>query len=480
MFKLLKKVLIPHESNDFHPHATRHYSLLTYCLIFLLANYFVFPLLGLTHHTALATNIDPDELISLANKERKTIGLNTLRKNDKLTRAALAKGNDMLKKQYWSHFGPTGETPWMFITASGYNYVYAGENLAKDFQTSLETHLGWMNSKTHRENILNGNFKDVGIAIVTGQFQGFTSTIVIQMFGSEELTVQQPAPVAPVNDTTKAVNPNPAQPLPTIQPLEAPVINRPLDGSVFTNPKITIEGTSTSGNTLRVYSNDRQIGELPREQAAFTINTQLLDIKNNVYLRSRNLATGQESPDSNRVNIEIDNIAPIVEKVNLQIFRQNKNIFVAVASEEELARVSFALDGVSGDFIKKGSNFEIKFSKDNIKDPQLSVKFYDIVGNFSEKNYDLFDNKLDTSTPPIILRTSSGEGLSLNGVVSSVENLSITQKINLLFIISIALIMMCDAALLLKRGIHRDQSSYHSFSLAAILITVIGILSIFK
>ena len=60
--------------------------------------------------------------------------------NAKLVAAAQAKANNMFELQYWDHFGPNGETPWMFISQAGYVYVYAGENLAKGFRTAEGVH----------------------------------------------------------------------------------------------------------------------------------------------------------------------------------------------------------------------------------------------------------------------------------------------------------------------------------------------------
>lgn len=478
MKKLLKNVLVPYAGNDYHPHATRHNTLLMYCLAFLLANYVIFPVLGFDKHTTLAANIDADELISLANKERKNLGLTTLSQNENLSRAALAKGNDMLKKQYWSHFGPNGETPWQFITDAGYNYVYAGENLAKDFQTSLDTHLAWMNSKTHRDNIVNSNFKDVGIAIVSGQFQGYSSTIVVQMFGSEEMPVKKEDPPSSVVGSNSSTNPNPQDPLPTILPLTPPTINKPIEGNVFSSQEITIEGTVVEGNTLKVFSNNKVIGELPNEGAAFNINAKLEEGKNTIFMRSKDSNTGRESGDSNRVNVEIDSTPPIIEKIRFQIYRQNKNIYVSVASEEELARVSFVIDQTEGEFIKKGNNFEVKFHQDSIINPKALVIFYDMAGNSSEKYYDLNDSSYDTTTLPIILRTSISGGIG--GIFGNIQSLSTTQKINLVFIIIIAIIMLCDAVILIKRGIKRERGSYHSFNFAIILITIVGLLTLFR
>jgi hypothetical protein len=87
-------------------------------------------------------------------------------------------------EQHWDHFGPNGETPWQFIRAEGYNYVYAGENLAKGFQTAEGVHEAWMASPTHAANIMSGNYKDIGVAVVQGVLLGKQTTLVVQMFGN--------------------------------------------------------------------------------------------------------------------------------------------------------------------------------------------------------------------------------------------------------------------------------------------------------
>jgi hypothetical protein len=71
----------------------------------------------------------------------------------------------MAARDYWSHNTPDGQTPWSFITAAGYNYQTAGENLAYGFSTASDTVTGWMNSTEHRANILNGKFKELGVGV---------------------------------------------------------------------------------------------------------------------------------------------------------------------------------------------------------------------------------------------------------------------------------------------------------------------------
>jgi len=89
----------------------------------------------------------------------------------------------MFAKNYWAHFAPDGKTPWDFILNSGYQYEYAGENLAKNFLFSDDVVSAWMNSQIHRDNILKREYSEVGYAVVNGMFNGEQTTLVVQMFG---------------------------------------------------------------------------------------------------------------------------------------------------------------------------------------------------------------------------------------------------------------------------------------------------------
>lgn len=114
--------------------------------------------------------------------------------NGQLTAAAQSKANDMAAKGYWSHNSPDGRTPWSFINAAGYHYQMAGENLAYGFSNAGDTISGWMNSPTHRANILNANYKDVGFGIAQApDFQGHgPTTIIVAEYGKQA----EAAPVA--------------------------------------------------------------------------------------------------------------------------------------------------------------------------------------------------------------------------------------------------------------------------------------------
>lgn len=187
IISLITHLFIPHEKNQYQPKAI-NLNFLSFYLILALFLTFSYRLLS---HTSLqilgfATDITIDKLYQLTNEVRKKYGLPSLRYNKNLEQAAYQKAQDMFRKNYWAHFGPDGTTPWQFILQNGYQYQFAGENLAKNFLFSNGVIDAWMNSPSHRENILKKEYQDVGFAVVNGVLNGEETTLVVQMFGSPE------------------------------------------------------------------------------------------------------------------------------------------------------------------------------------------------------------------------------------------------------------------------------------------------------
>lgn len=132
-----------------------------------------------------ASNIAPEEIVRLTNLERKSKGLPEVRLDTNLSAAAAQKAADMVAHDYWAHVSPQGTQPWYFVTNSGYAYKYAGENLARDFADPDSVVRAWMNSPTHRENLLSSRYQDIGIAVIDGSLGGRETTLVVQMFGTK-------------------------------------------------------------------------------------------------------------------------------------------------------------------------------------------------------------------------------------------------------------------------------------------------------
>lgn len=177
-------LFIPSEKNNFRAKSL-HIDMLTYYLLFAFIIAVVFKSQGanLSNVLGFATDISVDKLLQLTNKERERNNLSVLSYNQQLSDAARLKAQDMFTKNYWAHYGPNGSTPWDFILASHYQYEYAGENLAKNFLFSQGVVDAWMNSKTHRENLLRSEYNNVGFAVVNGILNGEETTLVVQMFG---------------------------------------------------------------------------------------------------------------------------------------------------------------------------------------------------------------------------------------------------------------------------------------------------------
>lgn len=136
------------------------------------------------HVLGYASQISPAEIVRLTNVERQRQGLGALQLDSQLTQAALRKAGDMFARDYWAHVSPSGTQPWYFVSDAGYAYRYAGENLARDFSQAADIVQAWMDSPTHRDNLLSPRYQDVGIAVVDGTLGGTETTLVVQMFGT--------------------------------------------------------------------------------------------------------------------------------------------------------------------------------------------------------------------------------------------------------------------------------------------------------
>jgi len=153
---------------------------------------------------ARASDITPENVLYLLNKERVYYGVEPLHLDPDLTQAATLKSRDMIGRDYFEHYN-FGLTPWDFIRNQNYNFLYAGENLAMDFQTSEGMVNAWLNSPTHRQNILSSDFNDTGIGIVKGAYtedgKVHETVMVTDMFGRKK-----PAIVEVLNNIAKNIS----------------------------------------------------------------------------------------------------------------------------------------------------------------------------------------------------------------------------------------------------------------------------------
>ena len=123
------------------------------------------PVSATTVATASSPTVNPlvEEVVALTNSYRAQYGLQPLTLNANLSTSAQVHSEDMALSDFFSHTGSDGTKVRDRAVAAGYQSSYVGENIAAGYITAEEVVRGWMNSPSHRDNILNSNYTEIGI-----------------------------------------------------------------------------------------------------------------------------------------------------------------------------------------------------------------------------------------------------------------------------------------------------------------------------
>ena len=252
---LLKDFFIPHSGNDHRPGALRPKALVLYLVAAMVMKVVVSGVLFLYYPSAASlAQIVASEIVSLANRDRMAAGMLPLRSDPSLTASALAKGKDMIARDYFAHDSPEGKKPWSWIDRKQYDYIFAGENLAVDFVDAESIHEAFMKSPTHRANILNSRYQDIGVAVVPGKLGGNNTELLVQFFGTRRAGGGTFA--AAGERAVAAPTPRPELPAPTIQPSPITVIS-PTRVRAAASPIPTVEPLRTPPTLAGATSGER-------------------------------------------------------------------------------------------------------------------------------------------------------------------------------------------------------------------------------
>jgi len=317
--KTIFKWFVPQKGNHCQPYALAKKALTFYIVtIFGLKAtvgflFFVFPA------PAFSAQIGIQEIVDLANQARSEVNLAPLKLNAKLNVSAQGKAADMMAKQYFAHISPEGVEPWFWFDQAGYNYTYAGENLALGFETAEGVHKAWMNSPGHRDNIINPNYNDIGIAIIYGDYEGSFTTIIVQHFGSRESTSPREIPAYPPAEKAPAAETQPpkkpALPTPDITAPAPPVILTPTNNTLTNKTVIAVTGQAEANATVLIYENQEKIGEtIADKNNRFHFNTAS-DFADGAHSLSVMAAdsSGNRSAFSKNITITIDTVPPAID-----------------------------------------------------------------------------------------------------------------------------------------------------------------------
>lgn len=192
----VKMAVVPHKANQFRPHLVRRHGI---AALLVVVSVSIFGSNWWSTGSVLGDTADitPTTLLSSTNVQRTERHMAALKYNEELAEAAFMKASDMFRQQYWAHQAPNGATPWQWFAKAGYNYAYAGENLAKNFRSTDAAMNAWMASERHRNNILSYDYTEAGFAVVDGMLGGKQTTLIVALFG-------RPASDAAVAGATEA------------------------------------------------------------------------------------------------------------------------------------------------------------------------------------------------------------------------------------------------------------------------------------
>ncbi len=439
---------LPTQNNNYKPRLLNHYSLSIYTLVLFLLNVFgttLFPLV------ARASDITSGNIVSLTNQEREKYGLPDLKTNIYLTAAAQLKANNMFKEQYWDHFGPNGESPWQFIKQSGYSYVYAGENLAKGFQTSEGVVQAWMASPTHRENLLSGNYKDIGIAAVSGKLLGEDVILVVQMFGNTTYdVVKANVPTIPNTGTVGSLE--------IVSPKNGDILN---DAAVDIRGEVNVDETKYKVNLTE---GTTQLGSVETNGKEWIFDKKADWSEGTHSITATIKQSDKTLKDS--VNFTIDSKAPNLIDNTIDVQKDNDNYVL-----------SFMLDDPSGkaQIVVGSHTFEVKKLSDRFQatipvasfDSNVIVITSDDLGNTKQTDITkLFGDQI--------------KGVNTSNLVGIINSISSKDNVNKIFIGFILLLLILEILTFVRKGMFKQHAG-HLMSLSIWLVILsVGVITGFR
>ena len=188
MKKTLKKYFIPHAENNYHPHILHTKRAIFYVVLFIILKAIVIIfVLFLPSAVFVLPDIlaeQQSKIIALTNDLRLEKGLPQLAVSDTLNFSSDIKAVDMAEKGYFSHTSPEGRKLAYYLRQVGYKYNVAGENLALGFSSAEDVVNAWIKSPTHYANLIDEDYKEMGVSLESGLYEGQPTVYAVEHFGT--------------------------------------------------------------------------------------------------------------------------------------------------------------------------------------------------------------------------------------------------------------------------------------------------------
>ncbi len=438
-----------------------------YFVVILLLN-LMFTQFGFFRITASAA-VDVDQLYSLHNFQRANNNLEDLTANDQLVDSATRKAEAMLESDCWSHYCPPGTSPWDFFNEAEYTYVYAGENLGEGFNDSTSLMNAWMNSPTHRDNIMNKNFNEIGIGYAYGRFQGREDNMIVVVHFGRQVKASDLAPEINITVTSD----NPLQ------------ILTPKSGDEFKSTP-TITGLAPADSDIEILLNQEASGRVKAQGQNFSYRPEAV-LGEGDYALSANAydANVELVATADTVSFKIDQTAPVIDSDSFALTRIIKNdetfyrISVTTSDYAHAVLSSISTNlfdnvGQSQEASVPGvSTWELLVSEESMLDRiELTLYAEDKAGNKTELT--LHGSQLQLDSAETIVITPTLEPVEkFSAYLSEISGGNLQASLNSIFLIFLIGIFGIDYMVIHNTGLtglERSKSHLHLAVLISILI----------
>ncbi|MFH1098824.1 MAG: CAP domain-containing protein [Candidatus Uhrbacteria bacterium] len=165
---------------QFQPIGRRHRTarkLLLPCAIAVISGILALP------QMTISAGIAADSMLLRVNAARSENGLQAYTEHPALRDAAQRRAEEILTSSQFAHIRPDGGVFATAITDAGYHYYRAGENLAVDFLLEPALIKAWLDSPSHRRNILSDHYLDIGVGVAAGLLANMPTIVVVELVG---------------------------------------------------------------------------------------------------------------------------------------------------------------------------------------------------------------------------------------------------------------------------------------------------------
>lgn len=352
---LLKDLFIPHEGNDFSPKFFHPHRLIGYSLTAIIAKVIVVAAVATLPLTAWLT---PDlaaaqakKIIVLTNQIRQNLRLTQLIESPALNQAAYDKAQDMLVNQYFAHFSPRGQGLNYWLDRLNYQYQTAGENLALGFSDVSEVINSWSKSQTHYANLIDPDFKEIGVGVASGDFKGGDTTLIAQFFaapGPKNLSAETEKKSLTIQAAGVASSSAPITNSQNEKNLAAPILIAPTSGLLTKEREILVKAFSPLAEKVTIYLNNQEIFDLTSIGDSYFTGA-LNNLADGDYQLRLKASREKAESWSGTAALTVDQTPPIVDFGQTRIFagesiEQKQKIIQAVAVlslDTKEAKISF-------------------------------------------------------------------------------------------------------------------------------------------